>query len=72
MMPHQIEVQKWLKEKFGECFLNDASKWPPRSPDLNPCDFSLWGTMKQRVYNPKPTNKEQFRKFKKKGFKTYF
>ncbi|GFW33252.1 uncharacterized protein TNCV_2859301 [Trichonephila clavipes] len=21
--------------------------WPPRSPDLNPCDFWLWGHLKQ-------------------------
>jgi hypothetical protein len=24
--------------------------WPPRSPDLNPCDFFVWGHMKQLVY----------------------
>ncbi|GFU07433.1 histone-lysine N-methyltransferase SETMAR [Trichonephila clavipes] len=23
--------------------------WPPRSPDLNPCDFWLWGHLKQLV-----------------------
>lgn len=25
--------------------------WPPRSPDLNPCDFYLWGHLKQLVYS---------------------
>lgn len=25
--------------------------WPPRSPDLNPCDFYLWGHLKQQVYS---------------------
>ena len=25
-------------------------KWPPRSPDLNPCDFFLWGAIKEKVY----------------------
>ncbi len=25
-------------------------EWPPRSPDLTPCDFSLWGIIKDRVY----------------------
>ena len=25
--------------------------WPPRSPDLNPCDFYLWGHLKSMVYN---------------------
>ncbi|GBO01650.1 hypothetical protein AVEN_273261-1 [Araneus ventricosus] len=24
--------------------------WPPRSPDLNPCDFFLWGHLKSLVY----------------------
>ena len=26
----------------------------PRSPDLNPCDYFLWGYLKGRVYNPLP------------------
>ena len=26
--------------------------WPPRSPDLTPCDFFLWGFMKGLVYVP--------------------
>lgn len=25
--------------------------WPPRSPDLTPCDFWLWGYMKGRIFN---------------------
>lgn len=29
-------------------------EWPPRSPDLTPCDFSLWGIIKDRVYAAKP------------------
>mgnify|MGYP005986643663 CR=1 FL=1 len=29
---------------------NDPVAWPPRSPNLNPCDFYLWGWMKQLVY----------------------
>ena len=32
-------------------------KWPPRSPDLTPCDFFLWGYVKGLVYVPPlPTN----------------
>lgn len=26
--------------------------WPPRSPDITPCDFFLWGYVKDRVYVP--------------------
>ena len=28
--------------------------WPPRSPDLLPCDFFLWGYLKGKVYVDKP------------------
>ena len=44
-------VQEWLKSKFGDRFI-DKKQWPPRSPDLNPCDFYLWGYLKSRVYRP--------------------
>jgi len=46
-------VQTWLKSKFGQKFLT-KEKWPPRSCDLNPCDFFLWGHLKNKVYNPLP------------------
>ncbi|PNF17887.1 hypothetical protein B7P43_G02250 [Cryptotermes secundus] len=26
--------------------------WSPRSPDLTPCDYFLWGYIKRRVYVP--------------------
>lgn len=29
-------------------------EWPPRSPDLTPCDFFLWGYLKSRVFNNRP------------------
>jgi hypothetical protein len=35
------------KEKTGQ-----GIDWPPYSPDLNPCDFSLWGLTKDIVYHP--------------------
>ena len=28
--------------------------WPARSPDLAPCDFFLWGYLKDRVFRRKP------------------
>ena len=28
--------------------------WPPRSPDLTPSDYFLWGYLKGRVYRNKP------------------
>ncbi|EFA08485.1 Transposable element Tc3 transposase-like Protein [Tribolium castaneum] len=29
--------------------------WPARSPDLTPCDFFLWGVIKEKVYKTAPT-----------------
>ena len=26
--------------------------WPPRSPEATPCDFFLWGYVKDQVYVP--------------------
>ena len=28
--------------------------WPPQSPDLNPCDYFLWGYLKSVAYNMLP------------------
>ncbi|GFW98487.1 uncharacterized protein TNCV_3791181 [Trichonephila clavipes] len=36
----------WIKGPYDKaCFA-----WPPRSPDLTPCDFYLWGFIKGCVY----------------------
>lgn len=35
--------------------LRGPVEWPPRSPDLTPLDFFLWGTLKDRCYHPQPT-----------------
>ena len=34
-------------------------RWPPRSPDLSPLDFFLWGYLKSKVYNPRPSTLDQ-------------
>ena len=59
--PHTaIIVQEWLKSKFLTKFI-DKFDWPPRSPDLNPCDFFLWGYLKSKVYNPLPATLDQLK-----------
>lgn len=35
--------------------------WPPRSPDLTPMDFFLWGYVKSKVYVNKPTSLAQLK-----------
>jgi hypothetical protein len=32
--------------------------WPPRSSDLTPCDFFLWGYLKAEVYQHRPQTLE--------------
>ncbi len=53
-------VQNWLRSKFGDKFM-DKKKWPPRSPDLNPCNYYLWGYLKARVYSPLPKTLAQLK-----------
>ena len=37
-------------------------RWPPRSPDLTPCDFFLWGFVKDTVFVPPiPANLQDLR-----------
>ena len=35
--------------------LNHQVEWPPRSPDLTPLDFFLWGHLKANVFTSPPT-----------------
>ncbi|KZC05849.1 hypothetical protein WN55_07018, partial [Dufourea novaeangliae] len=35
--------------------------WPPRSPDLTPSDFFLWGALKNAVYQEVPTTPENMK-----------
>ena len=35
--------------------------WPPHSPDSNPCDFFLWGFLKEKVFQRRPENVAQLR-----------
>jgi hypothetical protein len=42
-----------LNELFEDRLLS-RGLWPARSPDLNPCDFYLWGNLKDKVYSNNP------------------
>lgn len=46
-----------LKSKFDERVIsrNGPVEWPPRSCDLTPLDYFLWGYVKSLVYSNKPT-----------------
>lgn len=34
-------------------------KWAPRSPDLTPLDFFLWGYLKDKVFRTRPENLDE-------------
>lgn len=60
--PHRgREVTTWLNNNFPNHWIGNGGPvaCPPRSPDLNPLDFYLWGHMKQLVYQVEITNREQ-------------
>ena len=55
--PHwSVAVRNFLSVNFNNRWMGRGSPnlpWPPYSPDLTPCDFFLWGWVKNRVYaNP--------------------
>ncbi|GBM46517.1 hypothetical protein AVEN_215026-1 [Araneus ventricosus] len=57
--PHNISnVKQYLIETFQNQVIGYGGfvEWPPRSPDLSPSDFFLWGHIKRQVYaTPPPT-----------------
>ena len=52
MAPQHMElirpVRKFLQGVFSDIIitLHHAIGWPPRTPDLKPCDYFLWGHLK--------------------------
>ena len=52
-----------LKEMFpGHLIsLRGDIGWTACSPDLNPCDFFLWGYLKSKVYSDLPQSIEQLK-----------
>lgn len=51
--PHWARiVRNFLNERFPNRWIGRGSSfvWPPRSPDLSPMDFFLWGYIKSKVY----------------------
>lgn len=57
------EVRRYLNTTLPRRWIGRASEedqqlllWPPRSPDLTPCDFFLWGYVKDKVFTPPMPN----------------
>ena len=63
-------VRNYLNNQFLQRWIGRGSDhiWPPRSPDLNPLDFFIWGHMKSNVYQySSHTRDELSRKIREKG-----
>jgi len=53
--PHYLgEVREYLNTRFPGRWIGRATPiaWLPRSPDLTPLDFFLWGFVNDRVFVP--------------------
>jgi hypothetical protein len=56
---NSVPPQRWIGRAADG---NNILLWPPRSPDLTPCDFFLWGFVKDSVYMPPfPTISQELR-----------
>ena len=49
-------------ESFFDDRIISKALWPPRSPDLNPPDFFLWGALKGKAYANKPRTIQELEK----------
>ena len=67
-------VRDWLNEKLPNRWIGRGAdtdlniKWPPRSPDLTPCDFFLLGYLKSKLYVNQPNNIEELKTNIKNAF----
>lgn len=58
------EVTAKLQNLFDDRWIrrNGPWEWPPRSPDLTPLDFYLWGKIKSKVYQSQVHSKEELQR----------
>ena len=65
-------VKDFLNQKYGNQWIsrNGPIQWPPRSPDLNPVDYFIWGRAKELVYTEEILNIEQLKQKIDNAFET--
>lgn len=58
-------VRRRLSERFRNQFIGRGApiQYPPRSPDLTPMDYAIWGIVKNNVYSRNPSNLNELRQF---------
>ena len=57
---HRAQETVTLLQNKTPDFISPAL-WPPNSPDLNPVDYKIWGTMQEMVYKAKIRDIEDLR-----------
>ena len=58
-LPHYSQVVRQYLNHNRWNGHGSAQNWPPRSPDLNPLDYHVWGYMKAMVYAHKVNTREE-------------
>lgn len=62
--PHFAQpVRQFLDESFPQSWIGRRGhiEWPPRSPDLTPLDFFVWGYLKSKIYATQPESLDDLR-----------
>ena len=60
--PHYVRlVREWLDNNYSEQCIGRRGpiEWPPRSPDVTPLGFFLWGHLKSVVFKTQPDSIQQ-------------
>jgi hypothetical protein len=65
-------VWAWLKSNHFSQAVISRGLWPPRSPDLTPPDFFLWGSSKGRAYMNKPRILDELRENIRREFQRFW
>lgn len=60
---YEHRVRDYLNDHFPNRWIGRGGPvpWPPRSPDLTPLDFFLWGEIKQHVYERESATVQELR-----------
>jgi len=51
-MARNSRLSGFMHTKCKVIFIIIESPWPARSPDLTPCDYFLWGYVKDKMFVP--------------------
>ncbi len=61
--PHYtLKLHEILDKTFNEWIGRQGKiDWPPRSCNLTPCDFAIWGIIREKIFQTKPDNIEHLK-----------